>query len=150
MLLAVDVKKAEKNWTFQVEKFTSKSEETGVIFNEMKEGVTLIDNETYSIAESMVEHDRANKQVLSQLSDTRERTVTLTSETSTISVLGNSMLDSLITLEENSGKSFENCSAVNQKNNTVRTNIQELQTLAGDTDDISRKTLDLVKSFRVR
>lgn len=126
------------------------AEETGVIFNEMKEGITLIDNETYSIAESMVEHDRANKQVLGQLSDTRERTDTLTSETSTISAQGNSMLDSLITLEEKSGKSFENCTAVNQKNNTVRTNIQELQTLAGDTDEISRKTLDLVKSFRVR
>lgn len=125
------------------------AEETGSIFTAMKEGITLIDDETYSIAESMVEHDKANKQVLEQLSRTRNITEKLTSETSTISSQGNSMLKAMVTLEENSGKSFEDCTAVNKRNNDVKKNIQELLTLSKETGDISRKTMALVQSFKV-
>ena len=125
------------------------AEETGSIFTEMKEGITLIADESYSIAESMVEHDIANKQVLGQLSTTRNITEKLSSETSTISTQGNSMLKAMVTLEENSGKSFENCTAVNKRNNEVKKNIQELLSLSEETGDISRRTMELVQLFKV-
>ena len=38
----------------------------------MKEGVLKIQDETFSISESMVEHDKANRAVLSQLTQTRD------------------------------------------------------------------------------
>ena len=125
------------------------AEETGKIFSEMKDGIEIIDNETVSITESMVEHDVANKQVLDQLLNTKEMTENLNTLTATISEQGKSMQEALTLLENNSSHSFENCKEISRKNETVSENVDELISITQKTDVISNKTMDLVKSFKV-
>lgn len=125
------------------------AEETGFIFNRMKEGITLIDNESFSISETMVEHDKANKLVLEQLSTTIRISEELNGSAAEITHKGNSMLSSLLSLEENAGQSSNRCGDVKLRNNEVKNNMEELLVLSGDTDEISRKTMELVRSFKV-
>ena len=125
------------------------AEETGQIFNKMKEGIQMIDNETHSISESMVEHDKANKLVLEQLMDTKNMTEKLNSITATISDQERSMIESLKTLEQYSDISMENCNEITQKNTTVQYNVNELISIAEKTGNIANNTMNLVKSFKV-
>lgn len=125
------------------------AEETGNIFTEMKEGIGLIDNETLSISESMVEHDKANKLVLEQLMNTKKLTENLNDIATKISEEENSMLESLTKLEKNSEISFQNCTDISSKNNTVRKNVEELLSITEKTGVISNKTMKLVSSFKV-
>jgi len=125
------------------------AEETGQIFNKMKEGIQIIDNETISISESMVEHDTANKLVLEQLMDTKNMTGNLTNIAVTISDQEKSMMKSLQILEVNSDNSIKHCREISVKNTTVKDNVTNLISIAGKTGEISNNTMDLVKSFKV-
>jgi len=125
------------------------AEETGAIFNEMKGNLTLIDDESLSISETMLEHDRANKLVLDQLSSTNQIVDKLSQGAGYISSKGKSMLEALVSLEEYSGQSFEHCRGVNTRNNDVQQRIDELVGLSEETDVIKRKTVELVNSFKV-
>ncbi|MBB6479311.1 methyl-accepting chemotaxis protein [Spirochaeta isovalerica] len=126
------------------------AEETGTIFREMKVDLSQIDDESLSISETMIEHDRANKLVLEQLSSTNVIADKLNQGAGYISEKGKSMLDALISLEEYSAQSFEHCTGVNNRNNIIRQHIEELVTLSSETDEIKRKTMLLVNSFRVK
>ncbi|MBN2657887.1 MAG: hypothetical protein JXR86_12560 [Spirochaetales bacterium] len=126
------------------------AEETGAIFREMKEDLIQIDDESLSISETMIEHDRANKLVLEQLSSTTQIAEKLNQGAGYISEKGNSMLHALISLEEYSGQSFDHCTSVNSKNNIIRQHIDELVGLSSESDEIKRKTLELVNSFKVK
>lgn len=125
------------------------AEETGSIFNDMKDSLSHIDDESLSISQTMEEHDTANKLVLEQLSGTNEIAEQLNRSAGQISDMGKRMLQALISLEEYSGQSFELCKGVNNKNNDVRSHIEQLLGLSSKTDEISRKTMKLVSSFKV-
>ncbi|MBI9101723.1 MAG: hypothetical protein JEY99_04870 [Spirochaetales bacterium] len=133
----------------EIEISLSVARETGEIFKEMRTGISEIDDEAYSISQSMTEHDLANKLVLDQLTDTKEIADELNSITGNISRGGETMLRALKELEANSTTSLKNCGEISDKNDKMKYSIENLLSITEKTDKISSATKKLVKSFKV-
>lgn len=123
--------------------------ETGETFNNMKEEVRVIENETLSISSSMAEHDKANALVLTQLGETKQLAGNLDDIASALSHQGQNMMNALEELEEKSMESLDQATIIKDKNSIIKSSIDELTSLAGETDQINRDTMKLIKSFRV-
>lgn len=123
--------------------------ETGKSFDKMKNGLNIVENETYSIAEAMKEHDKANNEVLEQLTSTNKLSVKLNELSSKLTFQGKSMLEYLEQLEQSSHKSLENANNIKENNTEVTHAMQDLNELSLKSDESHNKVMALVNSFKL-
>ncbi len=124
--------------------------ETGKTFEKMKSSLSVVENETFSITEAMYEHDKANNEVLEQLTSTNDLAIKLNEISSKLIYQGNSMLEYLEQLEESSHKSLKNARDIKEFNEMVTHAMQDLNELSISTEENNKKTLDLVNSFNLK
>ena len=122
---------------------------TGISFRGMKEGVLHIQDETLSIAESMSEHDRTNREVLKQLTHTRELAENLDQVAQILTNQSNSLIDDLKVLDDESDVSLEYGAEMKEKNNLVKKGLEQLQNVSSVTQDLNRQTRVMIESFKV-
>jgi len=120
---------------------------TGISFKTMKEGVLRIQDETISIADSMTEHDKANRQVLDQLFQTRESTDILNQVAESLTEQSKTMLEGFKELEKNSEQSLQNARVIKEKNIRMKESLERLMKVTSITDDLNHKTGQLIESF---
>jgi len=125
------------------------AEETGVIFNEMKSGILHIQDESLSIADSMSEHDKANRQVLEQLVETKDIAGKLNSTADMLSTQSSSMMDAFRQLESNSESSLQNARIMMQRSSQIKMSVDELTDVAAATETINHKTRELITAFTI-
>jgi len=123
--------------------------DTGKTFEKMKSSLTVVENETYSIAEAMEEHDKANNEVLQQLTSTNDLALKLNDLSSKLTTQGQEMLDFLEQLEESSRKSMKNALDIKEYNEQVTQAMEDLNQLSVKTDETNKETLELVNSFKL-
>ncbi len=123
--------------------------DTGKSFEKMKHSLSVVENETYSIAEAMEEHDKANNEVLEQLVSTNDLAIKLNEISSKLTTQGQGMLDFLEQLEESSHKSMKNAMDIKEYNEQVTHAMQDLNELSIKTDETNKQTMDLVNSFKL-
>ncbi|MDC7221222.1 MAG: methyl-accepting chemotaxis protein [Spirochaetales bacterium] len=125
------------------------AEATGIVFERMKEGVEHIREESLSIADSMAEHDTANREVLNQLVTTRDLSGKLNELGEALAGQSRSLLQAFEQLESNSKASLDNSREIMDKNSSVKESLTKLTEIAAETEDLNRKTGELVSSFKV-
>lgn len=123
--------------------------DTGKSFEKMKQSLSVVENETYSIAEAMEEHDKANNEVLEQLVSTNDLAIKLNDISSRLTTQGQGMLDYLEQLEESSHKSMKNAMDIKEYNEQVTYAMQDLNELSIKTDKTNKQTMKLVNSFKL-
>ncbi len=123
--------------------------DTGKSFDIMKNSLSVVENETYSIAEAMEEHDKANNEVLGQLTETNELAIKLNELSSKLTYQGNSMLEYLEELEKSSHQSLKNARDIKEFNEQVTHAMQDLNEISLKTDETNKKTMELVNEFKV-
>ncbi|MDC7224820.1 MAG: methyl-accepting chemotaxis protein [Spirochaetales bacterium] len=135
--------------TDQIQTSLTVAENTGVIFERMKGGVDHIQEESLSIAGSMAEHDSANREVLKQLMTTRDLSEKLNSLGEALGQQSRSLIQAFEQLESNSKASLANSREIMEKNDQIKAGLAKLTEIAGETEELNRKTGELVESFKL-
>ena len=125
------------------------AQSTGSAFKQMKEGVLKIQDETFSISESMVEHDKANRAVLSQLTQTRDLANNLNEIAGVITDQSQEMIGDLKVLDDESDISLEYGADMKNKNEVILQGLVRLQEVSKKTEELNRKTRKLIDSFKL-
>ncbi len=125
------------------------AQSTGGAFKQMKEGVLQIQDETLSISESMSEHDKANRTVLSQLMQTRELANNLNEIASVITEQSQAMIADLKVLDDESDASLVYGADMQEKNRVILQGLKQLQEVSDKTEILNRKTRQLIDSFKL-
>ena len=133
----------------EINRSLSIATEAGKTFDKMKSGLTIVENETFSISTAMEEHDKANNEVLEQLTSTNDLAMKLSDISTQLTSLGNSMLENLHELEVSSNKSIKNSTDIRDSNNRVTQAMDELNELSVKTSEINKNTMNLVNSFKL-
>lgn len=124
--------------------------ETGKSFDKMKSTLLIVENETYSIAEAMEEHDKANNEVLEQLTATNDLAIKLNEISTKLTAQGNNMMEYLEELEISSHQSLQNSMNIKEYNKEVTRAMQNLNDLSIKTDESHNKAMNLVNSFTLK
>lgn len=126
------------------------AKEAGDTFDKMKAGLNVVEDETYSIATAMEEHDKANNEVLTQLTATNDLAFKLSEISGKLTSQGTTMLEYLEKLEETSKISLENAREIKSSNSFVSESMEELNEISQKTHEINKKTMELVGSFKLK
>ncbi len=125
------------------------AQSTGSAFQEMKQGVLQIQDETLSISESMLEHDKANRAVLNQLSHTRDLANSLNEIASTITEQSRGMIEDLKVLDDESDVSLEYGAEIREKNRVILQGLERLREVSNQTEVLNRQIRELIESFKL-
>ena len=150
---AVQTKTSSANLKEVIKEIKTASEiatDTGKTFEIMKSSLKVVEDETYSISEAMEEHDKANNEVLNQLTSTNELAIKLNDISSQLIFQGNAMLEYLEELEASSNQSLKNAQDIKKNNEHVTNAMQDLNEISLKSEESNNETIKLVNSFKVK
>lgn len=138
-----------KSITDRIKTSLETARQTGSSFNGMTDIFASIKDETLLIAESMNEHDRTNREVLSQLTTTRDIAENLNRITEDLSKQGNSLLCDFEKLETDSGSSLTNSKEMKSENISIKESFEKLSEAADSTAKLNAKTKVMMEQFKL-
>ena len=138
-----------KDITSRIQVSLGSAQQTGNAFSGMKEAFMKIHDESVLIAGSMTEHDRTNREVLTQLSTTREIASDLNVIAQNLSEQGNGLLKDFEKLESDSKNNLDNSSQIKTMNEQMKESFQKLSEAALITSDLYKKTKEMMNQFKL-
>ena len=138
-----------KDITMKIQSSLESARNTGNAFDNMKEIFVQIHDESQLIAQSMTEHDRTNREVLMQLTSTRDIAANLNSIAENLSNYGNRLMQDFEKLEVNSKASLETADSIKEKNDKMKTSISQLSMAASKTAELYEKTRTILNQFKL-
>ncbi len=134
----------------EIENTLRVSKTTGENFSVMKDAIASIESAARSISGQMNEQDRANKGILSSLTDTIKLTDEVQELTGRLTSQSDAMLSALDELNKESKQSLSNAHEMRAKNSAVKASMEEVTHLSEETSSLNKTMLELLNEFKFR